>query len=488
MKLATLLAVEAHAEGRAQRAALVRHRRLHKNPMTICAFQLGAEPFSAAAIAWGTTQRGMKHSVAGDPRNRDLLFAMLEGFAREFNAYFEKFYDDYEIVTRRNGREDRIATRIPQIVVPSRDTALLLGRLGRRLAYLSTEGERPASPELVRLGRHLMWCREHAALYGQQLLVSLTDLIDEHWVCTLNQWEAQSLAALDAFIDPPAGVHGHTAASVADRVPLGPRPDAALDRRLEPLLETFDKKRDRSTDPKLIASLLAPIDRHYKPLLERAWRLTWTGLVRERGYEEARFVEDRYADDREAYSRHMDWVERAGGIRRTRHTMRQAIARVRDLEDTRNRVTAQEYCDDPLKMVDLLAAGEAIIGTVLHVDEQHRIQGPKQMVKRPLITIRVSEPCPLLPGDTVHWDQAPDKDFEIIAIDRGPGGADEITLLLHNPGLRSLPAVGEEACFSLYGTGGYWNAYPPKDVPWTHQSLESAQSSGSIEDDQEAVA
>lgn len=489
MRLSTSLAVDAHAAGRAQRGAMVCHRRLDPKPMVICAFQLGAEPFSAAAIGWGRDTKRMSLEVAGDPRNRTLLFAMLLPFAREFNGYFERPYDeDHEIITRRNGEQQQIANTIPQIVVPNRDTALLLGRLGRRLAYLSTDGDWPADPEVVRLGRHLMWIREHAARYGQQVMISLTDVLTSHWVFALNDWESQSLAALDAFIDPPAGMHGHTAASAADRVPLGPRPDADLDRRLAPLLDTFNKKRSGDTDSKIVEPLLAPIREHYAPLLERAWRLTWDGIERECAHDEARFVEARYGEDCRRYSQHMAWVHQAGGIRRTRHTIRQAIARISDLESEQTSVVAQEYCDDPLKMVDLLASGEAMIGTVIGLDDQHQIQGPKRMVTRPLLKLRLDEPCPVLPGDIVHWDLVPDKDFEVINIDRADDGRDELTLLLHNPGLKELPEVGEGACFTLLSTVSRWNAYPPKEVPWPHRGSDTRSAAEPIETSEEMIA
>ena len=69
------LAARAFAAGRGVRSATVRHRRLVPNPLAVVLWQLGAEPFSAAAIGWGDAHARPHMAVAGEPRNRDLAFA-----------------------------------------------------------------------------------------------------------------------------------------------------------------------------------------------------------------------------------------------------------------------------------------------------------------------------------------------------------------------------------------------------------------------------
>src|SRR6185437_6636845 len=96
------------------------------------------------------------------------------------------------------------ARSAPQVVVANGATVELLGRLGRRLAYLSTDGPRPADPALVRLGRHLRFLWDHYAVPGQQSVVALTDLMNAHWATPQSAVERQSLPALYAFIDPPS--------------------------------------------------------------------------------------------------------------------------------------------------------------------------------------------------------------------------------------------------------------------------------------------
>src|SRR5262245_195833 len=95
-----VLAARAHQSGRALRSCSLRHRRLVANPLVIVVWQLGAEPFSAAAIAWGSRADRFALAVAGEPRNRDLAFAATLRFARWFNAHFEAHADEREELTK----------------------------------------------------------------------------------------------------------------------------------------------------------------------------------------------------------------------------------------------------------------------------------------------------------------------------------------------------------------------------------------------------
>ncbi len=173
-------AARAFAAARAVRSSTVRHRRLVPKPIGVVLWQLGAEPFSAAAIGWGESHAQPHMAVAGEPRNRDLAFAALLDFAKWFNPRFEAHYADRETLTRGKSTIT-VARTAPQIVVANLATVELLGRLGRRLAYLPTDGPRPADPALVRLGRHLRFLWDHCSTPGQQLVVAMTDLMNAHW-------------------------------------------------------------------------------------------------------------------------------------------------------------------------------------------------------------------------------------------------------------------------------------------------------------------
>ncbi|MEA2181043.1 MAG: hypothetical protein QOF69_228 [Solirubrobacteraceae bacterium] len=461
--LETLQSAEAFVSGRALPAAMVCHRRLAEQPLVICLFSLGAEPFSVAAVQWGTEPGDPRRAVAGEPRNRDLLFASLLNFAGEFNAYFDAAWATHTVRVNRKGREIAEVAEPPQILVPNRESIMLLGRLGRRLRFV--EG---APDELLCLGAHLAFLREHAVVAGQQLIVAATELNDVHFHMALNDWERGSLAAQDMAIEPPAGAPGHAAAAEIDITPIGPRPDATQDDRLRPLLERFNRDRAGATDPATVNPLLGAIEAHYEALLADAWRLTWR--TRERLLEarsEARMVRPRVAADAEEYVRHMQLMDQ-GIRRRTRQSVSQAIALRARWEDSNARLGAQQAYDDPLQMVDVLLSGQAMIGAVLDVDLDHHIQGPKKMVRRPRIELELDGSCPFLPGELVHWDVDPERNYEIETVTPRPGGGDLVAMLLRNPDAPVIPAAGQVMCVATLSVTKRYRGGSAANVPWPY--------------------
>jgi hypothetical protein len=460
VSISTLLTVRAHEQGRAQRSALCCHQLLRTDPFLVCLFGLGAEPFSAAAIGWGRDEGRLEVSVAGDPRERRLLFPALEKLAADFLPYFEAPFESVEEVTGpRGGNRHLKVDELPQVLVPNRETLLLLGRIGRRVRYLPTDGPTPASEELIRLGAHLDFLRRHAALPGQQLVVIASDLVANHWQTSLNEWEALSLPALDAFVEPPAGVHGHDASAEADREPLGPRPDAEQDKAVAPLIKALNEGRAKSVEPDVVKPLLVPLERHYRPKLERAAEISWRSLRREAGYPSARHTVRREQEDREAYARHMKMVSE-GLRRRSRLTQAQAISLVGNLERAGQRLVAQEAVDDPLRMVEVLLREQAVLGTVTDVDPTHKVAGKS----RPLVEISLGRPTMLEQGEIVHWDQLPDKDWEVAQVH-----PDAIGLILLNPRAKPLPEVGSSACFTTLSVKDeHFPSHPTRTPPWTH--------------------
>ena len=174
MSVEMMLAARAHVQGRAQRSASLRHRRLIEDPMAIVFWQLGAELFSAAAVGYGRTPSDLTIEIAGDPRNRDLAFRALLECAGPLIEYFEAPAEDRETITKGNYSFDRSAS-IPQLIVANTGTIAMIGNLGRRLAYLSMDGPYAADPQLIRLGQHFLFIARHALTPGQQLVVSMTE-------------------------------------------------------------------------------------------------------------------------------------------------------------------------------------------------------------------------------------------------------------------------------------------------------------------------
>lgn len=505
-QLGAVLAARAHRDGHAYRSASVRHRRLVARPLAIVLQQLGAEPFTAAALGFGRAPDALHTIVAGEPRNRDLAFAALLTFARWFNRAFEAPGARRERVTRGTYTFERAVT-LPQLVVPNRASLELLGRLGRRLAYLPTDGPRPADLALVLLGRHLQFVARHAAWPGQQLVIVLTDLLAAHWTTAQSDFERQSLAALDAYIDPAgspawdwelrasgrrpsrawrtrrARAHGFEAAVLAERFAIGPVPDADDDTRLEPLMQGFNAARAGRTTPAVVRALLPPIAAHYQPLLERAWELLWHALERERAWPEAPSVTRRWDEDRDAYTQHLDW-SLGGGRTRTRHTPRQAAMTLRRLEGASARLVAEEACDDPLRMIPFILDHKALEGRVAGIDLTHYEVARVRPVLRPLLTLISPDPCVMPRGRELWWSAHPTGALWVVEhVAPGPGSGSTVTLKLTTSTLDALPSVGSDACFSIHTTDSHWLQQLPYDAPWTHRPVAPPVVPAPIEED-----
>jgi hypothetical protein len=471
-QLDAALAARAFRGGRALRTASVRHRRMVASPLAVVLWQLGAEPFSPAAIGWGGTVSRLEMVTPGEPRNRDLAFAALLRFARWFNPRFEAPAADRETFKRADYHLTRART-VPQVLVANAGTAEMLGRLGRRLAYLPTDGLRPADESLVRLGRHLRFLWDHWAVPGQQLILSLADLVGSHWATSLSPPEAKSLAALDAWIAPPTGQHGFAAACATER-PVGPVPDGDDDERLGPLVERFNQLRKDSTDPVVVRRLLGPIEAHYRPFVEDTWSLLWRCRDREAAYAEARSVGRRWDADRDAFTAHIDWLAR-GGLRRTRQTPRQAAVTLQRLEEAGRLLEAEEACDDPLRIVPYLLQHKAVRGRVVAVDPDHKEPGVSRSVRRPLVTLLSSDPCLIPEGRELWWTEQPDgREFVVDRITEAPGGVRVTLKLMTGSGGTGIPASGSIACFSVLTTKPAWQTILPQVAPWTHQNAATA--------------
>jgi hypothetical protein len=482
------LAARAHLDGHAWRTASLRHRHLAAEPLAIVAWQLGAEPFTAAALGFGTGPNDRHWVLAGEPRNRDLAFAALLEFADWFNPRFEAPATTRETVGHRGGEPDLRAVSAPQVVVANPATVDLLGRLGRRLAYLPTDGPRPASAALVRLGRHLQFLHRHAAEPGQQLVVALTGLLGSHWATAQTELERASLPALDAFIEPPAGVHGFHAAARAELRPAGPVPAAEDDQRLEALVEAFNARRAGRTDPAAIRPLLRPIADHYRPLVARTWTLVWRCLDRERPWPEAPSVARRWAADRQAYTDHVDWTTR-DGRRRTRQTPRQAAMTMRRLEHAKAKLQAEEAFDDPVRMIPYLLDHKAVTGQVDNVDPNYRELARVNRVRRPLVRILTPDPCLMPRGKQLWWTQQPSGPaWAVHAVASARDGGAAVTLKRLSSDLRQpLPTVGASVCFAALITQAGWLPRLPVQVPWTHQPPAPLAAPRPIEDQQGAT-
>jgi hypothetical protein len=472
MSFEAMLAARAHDLGKAQPTALFRHRALAEDPLSIVAWQLGAEPYSVGAIAMGTKTSGYTLYVPGYPIDRDLLFDALTLFARQFCPAFEAYAAGPCEIVSRYGIDLMVPKTLPQIVVANVETVALLGRLGRRLAYLSTTGEHAADPVLPRLGRHLMWLADYAHLPGQQLILSVTDLLTTHYTTAMSPYEVGSLAAIDAWIAPPRGKHGFHAAEAAERQAVGPTPDPEDGERVYQLMSAFNAARRRRKNPAFIRKLIKPLQALYQNMVDDTWSLIWKTVERERGRPEATSVARRAREDRIAYASHLNWMAGlAEGRRRTRLDPRQAAMRLNEYERAHARLLAEEAIDDPLRMAPVLLAGQAIAGEVVRAQLDRRELINNRFCRRPSITLRTDEPCMMPLGTELWWTKTPAGREWLLTQVAAAGSGSDVTLILQTnrvPGA-GLPRCGDRICFSELNTREAYEVHLPQATPWTHR-------------------
>jgi hypothetical protein len=468
--LDALLASRVYTAGRAIRRTTLRHTRLADAPLGIVVWRLGGERFRAAAVAWGPIGGAFELAVPGEPRNRDPYFAALTPFARDLNARIRRV-NERKIVRKRGRRTEAIPSDALQIVVPNRTTIAALGLLGRYLGYLSDRGGVAPDPALIEAGRHLRFYTRQARVPGQALLVPLDRLLAEHWATLLSPFEQANLAALDAQIEPPAGVHAFDASASAEKgITIGPEPVEEIDRVTDALLEEFNAARRGSSDPAVTEGLIGPLRDHYRELVEPVWDLMARVVERERRLPAAQSVHRRYEADREAFGRHVDWVT-SGGRYRTSDTPRQAAMTLRRLEEALARYEAEKALEDPACMVPHLLNGDAIRGVVSSVNDQHRVVIRVNAVRRPLVTVDTDDPVALPTGKKLWWTAtADDAPWEVLSVQTNNKGSRVVLQLCAAPRPDRLPAVGDLVTLSTLHTSTDGYQLPlPQEPPWTHR-------------------
>jgi hypothetical protein len=312
-----------------------------------------------------------------------------------------------------------------------------------------------------------MFLARHAELPGQQLILPMADYVAAHWVTPQSELERASFPALEAFIDPPAGLSAFEAAEIAELAPAGPLPTGDDDEVLEPLLEDFNAARARRTDAATVRSLLAPIEAHYRPLVRRTWDLITHALARERTYPEAPSVRRRWDVDREEYTRHVEWTSTVG-YTRTRQTARQAIEMMSRMEEAKARLVAEEALDDPLRMIPWLLDGKAVEGDVVRVDPDYQEVANIRPVRRPLVTIR-SDADRAMPIGKRLWRSTDPSGAPWIVHDVAPtgDGGSLVTVKRTSSSQTVLPRIGEMACFSIHHfESSFSRARLDRDAPW----------------------
>jgi hypothetical protein len=306
--------------------------------------------------------------------------------------------------------------------------------------------------------------------------VPAVGLLTTHYATAMSTFEAQSLAAIDAWIDPLAGEHGFNAAELAESHSVGPVPGPKQGQLVHTLMNTFNQQRAGSKDPTVVRKLAKPLSALYGAMVEETWNLIWKVVDRERAKPQAASVARRVRDDRIAYAAHLHWMNGpAEGRRKTRMTYRAAAMRLDEFERANALLMVEEAIDDPLRMVPQLLAAKAVAGVVVDCDHKRRELINGRNCLRPSVTLHTDEPCLMPPGGEVWWTQTPDgREWLLIGVVAAGDGSD-VTLVLQTNRVPSvgLPVVASRVCFSSFNTRPGYELFLPRQVPWTHQATTS---------------
>lgn len=477
--LDVLLAIDAAASGQAQPRTSVRHRHLGPAPMVIVVYRMSGEAGAPLGVRFGHSTHDPTTLVAVEPRSRTIRFRdLLNPLARHLTNWFS----NYELVDPESKPDRPVFKQAPQILVPNRATATFVGAvLGRSLRYLRSTDDYPVPDETILLGTHMSWLDQQSQTPGSCVLVAATDLLRRHWATGQSALEDEDLHVLLNWIDPPDGMTGAEAAEQAERAraigslpSAGPTPDPIWDRKLDPLLDTFNRTRAGDESLEIVESHGSAIEHLVKEALDHAWNATWRAHRLLRSLPEGDSVPTRWASDRRAWTRNVERVREGVAFFGTSDSARQGAWMLASFEEAQETLDIGEALDDPMVLAGLVANGEALFGEVIERDPTRTEQGPKRKVFRPTITLRLPFPAVIPVGQQLAWSADTKMVGEITSI----SGLNVELTIFKGMGrsantARPLPELGTEVAFAQLTRESPPSLYPPQDVPWTHIGAES---------------
>ena len=474
--VASFARVRAVKTGRAQPIATVRHVHLSPRPLVLVPLALAGEANAPLAAMVGTHPDDDRLLVVPQPRNRDLRFAFVADLADAVLPYVHSYCYDVEHVRGR----DRF-TGAPQLLVPNAAAVRFLALLGRSTRFRRTDGEYPVPPNVPLLGRWLTFLAERAETPGSATLLALTDALAVHWASGQSALEDQNLAALLAWIDPPAGSSGADAARAAEDPsvwpPAGPATDPGFDTDvLAPAIRAYDRAFETAGSAARQSARTA-IEDALRGQLEPTWRLMWRGVDLLRALPPGASVADRWAGDRAAFTGFREHVVGGGPPQGRRDGAVASARRLNRLERQLDDYEAARAFDDPLVLAAHRVTGAAFAGTVVAVDRDRRVENANGTpVNRPLVTVATADPVHLGAGTEVVAVSRRNQTARISTIESTVDSM-HVTLELRGgmgrarvPPPGTVPEVGERLCYTSVLAGNVPTPPLPdaERTPWTH--------------------
>ena len=315
----------------------------------ICPLAMAGEDPSLHAVLLGPRGQKPQLLVAPDPRSPRSRLEMLSRLYKVLGPHVER-------CLAKNGA-------LPQLVVPSSSAADVLLGLADWLPYLQDqEGKKLQqwTEDARALGTLFQLYSQRSRLTGQQLLLSASGLLDEHFA--FGQELRGHLGAQLVWINPPEDEHVALCAARAEALPMGAKTDAHLDlEQLSPALDGWSKverggsrslasfRRQEIED--LLLSVLDPI---YLASSQAIDCIEGLGLRPLKGLDEL------WERDVAAFERHMQRISEGGRFSRRDSTSSAAYG-LAESEDALEQWRACRLWDDPLSL-----AQARVDGAVLH--------------------------------------------------------------------------------------------------------------------------
>ncbi|MFE4606754.1 hypothetical protein ACFRK5_00135 [Streptomyces niveus] len=477
--VATLEAVEV---GRAVRITSLRHTHIADRPFIVIPLGLAGEACAPLAALVGSDRDAPELLVAPQPKNRTDRFQLTAHFAGLLLPYLESFTEATEIyeVGRGAMKEQRVrCVDSPQLIVPSPGAASFLRLLGRSTRFRRTEGTFAVDPGVHRLGQWLTWFADQSEFTPSSLQLALTQVLSAHWATGQSDVEDAHLHALMAWIDPPPGSDGPTAARWAEDPcnvpPAGPATDPVFDHTLVELYRAVDT----APDARHRAAAIRQLEAQLLPQLRPTWDVMWRAIDLLRALSPGGKVAPRWQSDRDRFTGFFDHLASGGFPQARREHASGAARRLARLEDTAARYEAERALDDPLVMAEYEMTGEAVVGTVTGGEPDRIVRSAANRVSlRPMITLTVPGLGRFRVGDEIRSPARPTQEARIMAVRGAGNGPYEIDLELSRGMGRSqrppappgtVPVLGEEVCYTSMSFFSMPAALPDdEDTPWTH--------------------
>jgi hypothetical protein len=482
-QLIAVAKLRAVQRARACPIATVRHRHLSDRPMVFIPLVLAGEAAAPLAALIGDDRDRPELLIVAQPRDRDLRFGFVAELAARLLPYLEGPRGATGSVGGLDGEPAEPAADAPQLLVPGPGGVAFLRLLGRATRFRGTAGEHAVSPAVPRLGRFLTFLADRAEYPGSSLVLPITDVLRQHWATGQSDVEDANLAALLGWIAPPHGQNGPQAAALAEDPlrfpPAGPHTDPGFDNEvLAPAVTAYGEAGSPAARERAVLRLRTIL----MSQLEPTWRLMWQAFDLLRRLPAAGSDEQRWLDDRWAYSAFCDRLAEGALPQARRDSAVAAAARLSRLERSGELYDVQRAYDDPLVMAEHRLSGAAFGGVVVSVEPDRLVAGKSgRRMLRPLLAVETNDPVAVEAGEEVHLAGPRKIGARVVGVDDAAGGGpaawpETVVTLEICKGMGTvkkpapLPEPGEQVCFTtLKNEFQPPQRFPDSELtPWTH--------------------